>query len=76
MRLGKCKYHHVAYLLQKEEPNPRQMLSKLFMTRVKLEAPQGGDPQSATHRDQIQRDTEDVAAEKNHQMLLSVVGNK
>jgi hypothetical protein len=61
---------------QKEDPNPRAMLPKLFLTRVRLDAPRSGGAAAAAHFRQLQRDAADLTAERNHRALLSLLPSK
>lgn len=59
---------------QKDDPSPREMLRKVFMTRVRLEAPRSsGSRAAAAHWARLQQDAADLAAEHNRRALLSLV---
>ena len=60
-------------LLQKEGPNPRALLPKLFLTRVRLDAPRSNGAAAAAHWAQLQRDEQELTAERNHRALLSLL---
>ena len=61
---------------QKEDPSPREMLRRVFMTCVRLEPPRGSGRAAAAHWARLQQDAADTAAEHNRRALLSLVPKK